>query len=560
MSEPARNRFALDLEDLERQLRSAGQAPKQGQPVDPLAELTRIVDQGDPLKDIFGHRGQAAAPQRVPASWQGQGQVQAQPRHEPAFNPVQELQAAAEQSPPPAELRGALDEFEALLRRTDGPRPASAPVAAAVPMRAEPRFAAEDESFDRPEPQTYSRPTAGQGLAPAPRDLDEARDAYDYHEQQPQYGAMPSAAMAPADDEMPDLEPRRSRKGLYTAAALIVVGVVGVGAAMSLRGTGIRSDGQPPTISAQTGPIKVEPANPGGAEIPNQNKQIYERPGETPAGQTKVVSREEQPVDVQQAARSLPARVVLPGPGSAAATTPAANALAQAPAVIARDPAPSEPALTPVPPVPGLGEPRRVRTVSIRPDGTPAPAANSTAGYTNGALPLATGSAPPVRPGMIAPADPATTTATTQPRPRPATPVQDLPKAQDAKAQDGAKVQERASATTPSAPLRIANAQPAATAPATPAPATAAIRSGTGDFVVQLGAPGSESEARATFAALQRKYPGQLGGQAPIVRKTELAGGKTVFRLRVGPYSRDDATTMCTALQAAGGQCFIAKN
>ena len=72
MSEPARNRFALDLEDLERQLRIAGQAPKSGQAVDPLAELTRIVDQGDPLKDIFGHRGQAAVPQRVPASWQAQ--------------------------------------------------------------------------------------------------------------------------------------------------------------------------------------------------------------------------------------------------------------------------------------------------------------------------------------------------------------------------------------------------------------------------------------------------------------------------------------------------------
>ncbi|MGX5735912.1 SPOR domain-containing protein, partial [Bosea thiooxidans] len=116
-------------------------------------------------------------------------------------------------------------------------------------------------------------------------------------------------------------------------------------------------------------------------------------------------------------------------------------------------------------------------------------------------------------------------------------------------------------ATTPAAPTRLASAPPerAAAAPAA-APATAAIRAGTGDFVVQLGAPGSEAEARATFAALQRKYPQQLGGQAPIIRKTELAGGKTVFRLRVGPYSRDDATSMCTALQAAGGQCFIAKN
>jgi hypothetical protein len=119
------------------------------------------------------------------------------------------------------------------------------------------------------------------------------------------------------------------------------------------------------------------------------------------------------------------------------------------------------------------------------------------------------------------------------------------------------KVQERVAApaaTTPSPPVRIANAPPSQPAPG------AGPRAGAGDFVVQLAAPGSESEARATFAALQRKYPEQLGSQSPIVRKTELAGGKTVFRVRVGPYTRDGATTMCTALQAAGGQCFIAKN
>ncbi|WP_054208816.1 SPOR domain-containing protein [Bosea vaviloviae] len=578
MSEPARNRFALDLEDLERQLRSAGQAPKSGQAVDPLAELTRIVDQGDPLKDIFGHRGgQAALTQRVPAAWQTQAHARpVEPsRQEPSFDPVQQLQVVAEQSPPPAELRGALDEFEALLRRTDAARPTSAP-ADAAPARAEPHFGQDyagqdsaghayagqdyvpqqyehdDQSFERPSPQGYARPVAVPGQVPAPRDLDEAREPYAYDDQQGAYDAQQAAGL-PADEDMPDLEPRRSRKGLYAAAALIVVGVVGVGAAMSLRGTTTRSDGQPPTISAATGPTKVEPTNPGGADIPNQNKQIYERPGDAPVGQTKVVSREEQPVDVQQAARSLPARVVLPGPGSGVATTPAANALSQAPAAVSRDAVPSEPALTPVPPVPGLGEPRRVRTVSIRPDGTPAPAANSSATYTGAAAPLSTGSAPPARPSAIVPADTSTTSTTTQPRPRP----------NNVQVQEPAKVQERAAtpapATTPSAPLRIA-AAPAAQTPAAPAPATAAIRSGTGDFVVQLGAPGSESEARATFAALQRKYPEQLAGQAPIVRKTELAGGKTVYRLRVGPYSRDDATTMCTALQSAGGQCFIAKN
>ena len=367
------------------------------------------------------------------------------------------------------------------------------------------------------------------------------------------YGQQDAVEPALLDDDMPDLEPRRSRKGLWTAAALIAVGVIGVGAAMTFRGKTVSGDGSPLVISADRGPTKVEPANPGGAEIPNQNKQIYERAGgDKPAAQTKVVSSEEQPVDVQQAARSLPARVVLPGPGTAGSNsgTDAGNPLAQAPVAPDRTTTPGEQALTAVPAVPGLGEPRRVRTVSIRPDGTPAPAGS--------VAPLVTGSAPRTAATAPATTGPATapqgaaasgpTTAANPPRRPAATP-------------DVAKVQERvatpAPATTPSTPTRVAVAAPA---PTPSAPVTSTIRSGSGDFAVQLGAPGSEAEARATYAALQRKYPDQLNGQAPIVRKTDLAGGKTVYRLRVGPYSRDDATTMCTALQAAGGQCFIAKN
>ncbi|MCO5093056.1 SPOR domain-containing protein [Bosea sp. (in: a-proteobacteria)] len=503
MSEPARNRFALDLEDLERQLRAAGQAPRPGQQADPLAELTRIVGQDDPLKDIFAERRQGL-------------------RHEPSFEvvPHQPAPPAAESGAPPAELRGALDEFEALLRRTEPQR--------APPPPAAPRHEYAPD-FDLPEPLPPLHPAAprdldeGAGFDPAPVVYADEAPAYDYGETQqdepaPEYG----------EDDMPDLEPRRSRKGLWAAAAVIAVGLVGVGAAFTWRGGSTSTDGQPPLITADAGPVKVEPVNPGGAEIPNQNKQIYERSPDAPAGQSRVVNNEEQPVDVQQAARSLPPRVVMPGPSSAEAT-----ALAAAPGAPERSIVPPEPALTPMPPVPGLGEPRKVRTVSIRPDGTPAQAPVA----VDSGQPAATGSAP-LRPTAPPAAQPRTAQA-------PAAP----------------KVQERATtppaATTPAVPTRLANAAPAA---APQAPATAALRAGTGDFVVQLGAPGSEAEARATFAALQRKYPQQLSGQAPIVRKTELAGGKTVYRLRVGPYSRDEATTMCTQLQAAGGQCFIAKN
>lgn len=526
MSEPARNRFALDLEDLERQLRGAGQAPRPGQQADPLAELTRIVGQDDPLKDIFAERRQPPRPAM---------------RQEPSFEvvPQQPAPAVPEMSQPPAEMRGALDEFEALLRRTE-PRRAEPP--APVPVQQPVHRQEFEPDFDLPEPVPYARPAPIQGAA-QPRDLDEAAQyrqapaayappeepAYDYgHAQQamqaPEYG----------EDDMPDLEPRRSRKGLWVAAAVIAVGLVGVGAAFTLRGGSASKDGQPPVIAADSSPVKVAPANPGGAEIPNQNKQIYERSPDAPQAQSKVVNNEEQPVDVQQAARSMPPRVVAPGPIAGIGT-----ALAAAPSAPERSIAPPEPGLTPMPPVPGLGEPRKVRTVSIRPDGTPAQAPVAID------QPIATGSAPSRSIGGQA-----TNPGSAQPRPAQAPAA--APKVE-------ARATTPPAATTPAAPTRLASAAPAPAA-APPAPATAAVRAGTGDFVVQLGAPGSEAEARATFAALQRKYPQQLGGQAPIVRKTELAGGKTVFRLRVGPYSREDATSMCTALQAAGGQCFIAKN
>lgn len=550
MSEPARNRFALDLDDLERQLRGAAQAPKPGNAVDPLVELTRIVGQDDPLKELFASRpaGQAAA---VPQpSWQ-------QPRQEPTFAPATVQRAAAEVSAPPADIRGALDEFEALLRRTEPTRPA----------QQEPAKPAAAQDFAAPEPYRYSRPEPAP--ADAPRDLDQDRSAAYQQDYGQGYGYEPQDGYAEPEpeQELRDFERPRSRKGVWAAAALIAVAVAGAAGAMVWRGSGpVSKDGQPPVISADNGPTKVQPANPGGAEIPNQNKQIYERAGGAPAGQTKVVSREEQPVDVQQAARSMPPRTVMPGPGTGpvALIQAAPNPLAQAPAAAPPAPTvagttPSEQSLTPIPAVPGLGEPRRVRTVSIRPDGAPAPAPNTGAAYANGsgaAAPQATGSVPTrsLATAMQAPTPmpaPNSTATAAVPRPRPAaTP-------------EAPKVQERVAtpapaATTPAAPVRVANAAPAPQN--TPAPATAAIRAGTGDFVVQLAAPASEAEARATFSALQRKYPEQLGGKAPIVRKTDLAGGKTVYRLRIGPYSREDATTMCTALQAAGGQCFIAKN
>ncbi|WP_332685539.1 hypothetical protein, partial [Bosea sp. (in: a-proteobacteria)] len=385
MSEPARNRFALDLDDLERQLRGAAQPQKPGSTVDPLMELTRLVGQDDPLKDLFNGRG--AAPARpaaeAPAQWPAA-------RVEPSFRPSPANPAPVEASPPPAEMLGALDEFEALLRRTEPVRPPAAPTA---PVQARRQEMAHPEFDEAPvDPHAYAAQVEAGPHAyvpEPPRDLDEAtgRDyPADYDHSLPEEYPEPP----PAGDEERAYEQPRSRKGLWAAAALIAVTVAGVGVAMIFRSSGptTGADGQPPVISADNAPVKVAPVNPGGAEIPNQNKQIYERSGETPAAETKVVNREEQPVDVKQATRSMAPRA--------------------APADIAAALAAGEPGLIAVPPVPGLGEPRKVRTVAIRPDGTPVPAAGEgeVASAQQG---IVTGSAPAARP--VPPSRPAATPA-----------------------------------------------------------------------------------------------------------------------------------------------------
>jgi hypothetical protein len=79
-----------------------------------------------------------------------------------------------------------------------------------------------------------------------------------------------------------------------------------------------------------------------------------------------------------------------------------------------------------------------------------------------------------------------------------------------------------------------------------------------GDFAVQLGVSATEADARTTFQKLQQKYS-DLGGQTPIIRKAEV-NGNTVYRVRVGPMGRQDASSLCSKIQGQGGQCFVAKN
>jgi hypothetical protein len=452
--------------------------------------------------------------------------------------------------PPPAPAAGPNDfdrmlreELDEDLRAPAAAAPARAPAPAPAPLDPfEAELAREAAAF-RPGPE--ERDWSDDRIGP---DVDDRQAAY-ADPQAPLTDPYPEPPQDPVED-LRSLEPQGPRKGLVVAALLLGVAVVGVGAVIGLRsmGGGART-GEPPVISAEAGPIKVAPQNPGGVEIPNQNKQIYERGTEPPAA-SRVVTREEQPIDVQAATRNV-ARVILPGPGSgpadASAPLPSASTGSAAPAdpVAEGQPAAS---LAPV-----LGEPRRVRTVSVRPDGTIAP-------VNGGATPAtpATSARPAATP---APATSSATAPAALPATSPATPpaavTAPLP---PARAVAAATERPRAATPTPAAaPAPAAVQAPAQVASLPPAQASAPEPSGSG-FMIQLAAPGSEAEARATFATLQRRFPDQLSGTAPVVRRAEVTGGRTVYRLRVGPFQRDDATARCEALKAAGGQCFIARN
>ena len=80
-------------------------------------------------------------------------------------------------------------------------------------------------------------------------------------------------------------------------------------------------------------------------------------------------------------------------------------------------------------------------------------------------------------------------------------------------------------------------------------------------YAVQVTSERSESRARAAFRALQAKYPNQLTGHQPIIRRADLGAAGIYYRALIGPFvSAEKAAKMCSGLKAAGGDCIVQKN
>ncbi|EHP89743.1 hypothetical protein MetexDRAFT_5363, partial [Methylorubrum extorquens DSM 13060] len=246
------SRATVDFDAFERELRQTSQeairakAPQAAPKGDPLAELARIVGQDDPFRALLEAREKGVAQEAAPVT-----------------------------------------------RASETGRPA----------RVEPTFV-DEPAHDPARPQAHAD-MHGQSQSPA-----DAFDQYLASVEQGMYadGTTDPAAFAEADEtyRTRSADRPRGRNRLVQVGAGLAVVAVCVGGALAWRGTHGGGSGGPITVLADKTPLKVQPTATDGVEIPDQNKQIYDRNAKD--GQIKIVNREEQPLDVNQAARTAAAR------------------------------------------------------------------------------------------------------------------------------------------------------------------------------------------------------------------------------------------------------------
>jgi hypothetical protein len=78
--------------------------------------------------------------------------------------------------------------------------------------------------------------------------------------------------------------------------------------------------------------------------------------------------------------------------------------------------------------------------------------------------------------------------------------------------------------------------------------------------VVAVASERSVADADAVFRSLQAKFPNQLGGREPIMRRTDFGPEGTYYQAAVGPFvSKKAAAGVCSSLKAAGESCLVDK-
>ncbi len=116
-----------------------------------------------------------------------------------------------------------------------------------------------------------------------------------------------------------------------------------------------------------------------------------------------------------------------------------------------------------------------------------------------------------------------------------------------------AEKKEKAPFSPPSREVRLADSRPPA-ATVKQVAAEPKKQPASGGQRVQLGAYGSESEARNAWTRLEKKFP-ELKGKTVYVVKADLGAKGIFYRLRAGGFA--DAKAFCAGLSAKGQACMM---
>jgi len=413
---------------------------------------------------------------------------------------------------------------------------------------------------------------------------------------------LDAAAFAPEDDlppfpeeELAGLKRRRAGHALAVIGGLLVIVLAG-GAAYLFLGDGTSTNGPPPIITADATPNKVMPDEPAAGESDQQGKLIYDRVDEGGSGADKttlVTSGDDAIADIppvdEQASDNPISRVIIPGgPGidGPIEASGDGDTAGDGGAVISEGDAPTGE------PDQALG-PKKVRTVVVRPDGTIV----SSEAVDEGSEPMPAGDAA-VADGGPSVVDPADTVPSTRTDMDAVLEGKDLPVNTDPLATAGSEGAPRDAAEPlpgtvpagdevaktediPEPPAASSAPAPRAASPA-PQPQRQTVAStgnaggpidltpgtsarvsgpsaGSGGVLVQVSAQRTEDAARSTYRTLQSRYPSILGPYQAAIIRADLGDRGIYYRVRIGPFSSNDAARLCDDLKAAGGDCILAR-
>jgi SAM domain (Sterile alpha motif)/SPOR domain len=334
-----------------------------------------------------------------------------------------------------------------------------------------------------------------------------------------------------AHDYHDDLPSPRWRDRLVMVIAVIALAGLGAVGTFAYRAVfaGAVLPALPPFIKAEN--------------APNENVPNYGNDRPSDLSQTSIASdgSSEEFVsrwsaDIQKPPKTAP---ISPNPSASPPSAPGSGAVAPIATAPAAPPPSTALTATSLPPkvaapvpAPSSSTPKEIQTVISRSDGS---GQTDTSG--------ATAKSPTAKPSAAAPANDAAARAPEAKQTAAAAPSvgRPLSLAPDAHGH---------SAALPPSRSRM----PAGTG-------TAVEASSGGGYAVAVASERSAADAEAVFRSLQAKFPNQLGGREPIVRRTDLGPEGIYYRASIGPFvSMKAAAGVCSSLKAAGESCLVEKN